>query len=964
MKDRYHEEDDPFLMSDLSESDDSGSEDAADTDDDSQAVDVHVEPLSDRLDAKAPEPVDVAAVAPVLVVREPAAPVVLVASASETCSKEVREEQLRQTQVLLMHLPDSEFIWDGKPHCQIPKPIRYLYASGLDPAQAQQWLQMRFASIDDSLVVHVTTGGPATKLKSELSARLHTWWSDGAMGIDEDSKERKCWFVWLRNLARTELGAEQYQLLGLLDKEKKLKRIARQAHTSEKAAKAAVRKRAFYDVFLELSGERDSEELGDVYPVDCNASAIQAILNCLEPPRIVQHASTLRFICKHLGYLDRVQQKLIVDADDVDEADLEGPYRLTTKARCVLRLKELLSEQLSEIDYSQWWSSRLHCFCRTRERFAVLQGLPGLAQLYIHQARLEQTIKVVSDHGDCFYWDKVQRIWSKSDATRLDCEFLKLCNDMVGAEESSLHLETVQTGIKRSKPNGDEEVIADPMVATMLKSAHQHSKRLNEGSFASTYRKLLIVGLRDPRFEELVDTDAPDFFPIRGGMLLDLRTGEVRPRVSTDHFSFESVACFHRDLNGYQNAETFLLRICGGVPPQEEHLPGAPSADTQRRARNMLRSLQVNLGYLLTGQATEKSFLQHHGVSNTGESTVWGLMKKMMSEFHTVVSPALITAMAKPRNGHEHSAGFEPLFGKRLVTCEEVPQNLQVDSALLKLFTSGGLDHLPVRGCGARETRILDLKFKIVLVLNQRVKFAENVDHATVKRALVYAYQTQFDRSSPASQNVAGMVESQWFLDEFFSYLAEGAIFWYKGGTPDCEIVTEATKEFQHSESPIDAFIDEWCTRVPSADSNAQPLRIEKDTLLKECKAWYKEAAEAGASGYEVGRDWPKKHDLKRLLADRNIFEKQVKVKRTGNVPATKPYFFLGLRLLPESERPKRPCLPDDSLEYDSDESTCTAAPSSPAVGAKSDLPAARSGEPVRDLRSSSVAMIESIEDT
>ena len=291
---------------------------------------------------------------------EPKAASILVSSALPTgsCSKEAYEEQLRQIDGLLTYVPDSNFIWDGKPHCSIPKVIKYVYASGLDSAQAQQWLQTRFALIDDSLVVNVTSNGP-TKLKDELSGRLHTWWNDRTMDIYENSSERKnsMWFFRLRNLVRNCLGSDMYQSVGLMDLEKKLKRIQRQAHASEKAANASASKRAFYQTYVELSGDSARENLGlqssdDVFPVECNASAIKEILNCLKPQRIVQHARTLRFICKHLGYLDRVQNKIIVDADDVSESELEGPFPLSSKARCVLRLKELLSDQLSDLDFA------------------------------------------------------------------------------------------------------------------------------------------------------------------------------------------------------------------------------------------------------------------------------------------------------------------------------------------------------------------------------------------------------------------------------------------------------------------------------------------------------------------------------------------------------------------------------------------------------------------------------------
>jgi phage/plasmid-associated DNA primase len=822
-----------------------------------------------------------------------------------------------------------------------------LYASGLDPEPAQRWLRTRFEAIDDNLVVRVTHDGQ-TKLKDELLARLHTWWSDRTMCMPAESEERKdsLWFYRLRKLVRDFLGVDQYKAMGLMQLEKKLKQISRQVHRSKEAAHAAIAKRAFHDVFIELSGETENSEQSDeLYPIECNASAIKAILDCLEPSSIIQHAKTLKFISKHLGFLDRVQQKLILDADDVDESELEGAFRLTTKARCVIRLKELLSDQLSELDYTHWWSSHLHCFCRTRERFAVLQGLPGLAELYIHRARLEQTIKVVNDHGDCYLWDEAQRIWSKSDSSQLECAFLKFCSRIVSTEEGSLHIESIKSVIKRTQRNGEEEVINDPMLATMLKNAHKHSTKLNDGNFSSSFRKLLIVGLRDHRFEAEIDTDAPDFFPIRGGLLLDLRTGEVRPRVSTDKFSFESPAGFRRRLNDYRNAETFLLRICGGVPKEEEGLTGAPTADKQRRARDMLKSLQIHLGYLLTGQASEKNILQHYGITNTGKSTLWNLLKRMLSKFHAVISPALITAMAKPRNGHEHSAGFEPLFGARVVTCEEVPADTYINEALLKLMSSGGLDHMPVRGCGARETRTLSLMFKLVLVLNEMVKFAENADPATVKRARIYSYQTQHDPKSKESQAVVELVKTQDFLDELFTYLVEGSITWYKTGTPSCEIVAEATQEFQHAESPFDAYLSERCTCTKSTDPESYPLYIFKDDLMTNCGLWYAEKAQEGFSGYQVGKVWPKKHDLKRLATARGFVEKQEK-----DNAGTKRYCFYGVR---EMSKAELEVLEAAQTLSESAAALATVAAVSPPMATESDISTKRVG---------GVVMIESLE--
>jgi hypothetical protein len=831
---------------------------------------------------------------------------ILVSSEPEACPMEVRKEQLRQTPILLSNLPDDEFIWDGKSNCPMPKPIKFIYASGLDSAQAQQLLQTRFSAINDALVVNVTRN-ISTKLKDELSARLHTWWNDRTMEVYEDSVMRTNWFYGLRKLVRTCMGADLYKAVGLADLEKNLKRIGRQLRVSQEACTEVAKKRQFYELYSELAGEvGDSEYSDEVYPVEGNVSAIGDILKSLAngaPEMLVLHAPTLKYICKQLNYLKHVHHRVILGAPDVDVSELPGTLRLTTKARCVIRLKELLGEQLSEQNYKEWWATSGHCFSRTRERYAVLQGLPGLVELFIQKARLEQTIKVVNNQGDCYCWNETKRIWNESSADQLICVFLHFCKRIVSDEESNLHLESIQNLIKRTKPTGEEEFINDPMLDTMLKRARKHSDKLSDGTFAPTYRKMLVVGLKDHTFADTVNMDAPDAFPIRGGLLLNMRTGEVRPRVSTDHFTFESPASFRRNLNGYKNAETFLLRLCGGAPPGKEHeLHPERSSMTieslQKRAYGMLKSLQIHLGYLLTGEWSEKKFLQHYGLTDTGKSTLWGLFKTMLADFHTAISPALITEMTRERNGHEHTAGFVPLFGKRVITVEEVPAGTIINETLMKLFSSGGLDCMPVRGCAAKETRLLNLKFKIILVLNEKVKFAENVNPATVKRSGIYAYQTQFDRSSEQCKALAKIINTQDFLDELFSYCVEGSFKWYElGETPSCDIVDEATQEYQHAESPMDAFLHEQCIIMLKTNSE-NPPSIKKDDLRKACNEWFAAKIEAGR--YEGGKiNWPTMQDLKKLMTARGFQEKQV--SEGGH----KPYCFIGLRLKTTEEKLK-----------------------------------------------------------
>jgi phage/plasmid-associated DNA primase len=226
----------------------------------------------------------------------------------------------------------------------------------------------------------------------------------------------------------------------------------------------------------------------------------------------------------------------------------------------------------------------------------------------------------------------------------------------------------------------------------------------------------------------------------------------------------------------------------------------------------------------------------------------------------------------------------------RVVTVEELDENTTLSAGQLKNFTSGGIDSLPVRGCGEAKTRSVQVFFKLIVVSNHKARFGKNVGPASIGRALIYAYQTQFDPQSEPSKEAVKLLQSTEFLDEIFSWLVEGSMEWYRlGSTPPCNICMEETEKYKHEESPLDAFLDH-CTETPTADmseATRQGFYVTKTQLREKCKAWYQDQVKKGV--YEP-RDFPKLQELKTLMEARNYKERQI-------VEAGKARGFVGLRL-------------------------------------------------------------------
>lgn len=157
----------------------------------------------------------------------------------------------------------------------------------------------------------------------------------------------------------------------------------------------------------------------------------------------------------------------------------------------------------------------------------------------------------------------------------------------------------------------------------------------------------------------------PMLFPCSNGTI-DLNTGKLRASMRQDYLTLASRIRYDMTAK-CPTWEAFLRRTMDG---DEE----------------MIAFLQRAVGYSLTGDVGEHALFFCYGPKGkNGKSTFMTTIRNLAGAFGSMAPRKLLFQSSADR----HPVELTTLFGKRLVTCSEVPESQVFDEALIKDLTGG-----------------------------------------------------------------------------------------------------------------------------------------------------------------------------------------------------------------------------------------------------------------------------------
>jgi P4 family phage/plasmid primase-like protien len=310
--------------------------------------------------------------------------------------------------------------------------------------------------------------------------------------------------------------------------------------------------------------------------------------------------------------------------------------------------------------------------------------------------------------------------------------------------------------------------------------------------------------LYDDTFEDTLNIKH-HLLPIKNNKIIDLSTGIQRGRTRDDLFSFECPVEYMENAN-FENVDKYM-------------------ATTFCENQELVDYMQERMGVFLTGE-TLREIDVWYGCGRNGKTTTSEILRQIMGKFFCTINKAVFIEDPKSHQakGAAHTSHLIPMIGKRLGMSSEVKAGDEFNTTMLKGLSGG--DPITYREAYSKDEKTFVSYMKGVLMTNPKPVF-DFEDKALIDRLRYVHFNARFvDEPDPdkpneylASNDFIEMMKTT-ELDNFFSYLVQGAVRFYARGkkliTPS--IVMAAKVAGLRESDRVGRFIEEHCV-VDSAKS-------------------------------------------------------------------------------------------------------------------------------------------------
>jgi putative DNA primase/helicase len=236
--------------------------------------------------------------------------------------------------------------------------------------------------------------------------------------------------------------------------------------------------------------------------------------------------------------------------------------------------------------------------------------------------------------------------------------------------------------------------------------------------------------------------------------------------------------------------------------------------------------LQRVIGYTLTGTTQEHVLVFHYGhTGSNGKSTFLDTIRTLMGEYGCTAPRSLLF---EPRNGAEpHPTELARLYGKRLATCSEVPENVELAEAKVKDLTGG--DILSVR---RMNENFWDLVPTHTLhAAGNHKPTVRGTDGGIWRRIKLVPWLVKI----PDEEQDKGLkAKLRAELPGILAWAVHGCLEWQRVGLAEPAEVTAAGDEYRSESDVLGAFFATQCVFAPGERFACKYLRKAYETWCEE----------------------------------------------------------------------------------------------------------------------------------
>jgi putative DNA primase/helicase len=318
-----------------------------------------------------------------------------------------------------------------------------------------------------------------------------------------------------------------------------------------------------------------------------------------------------------------------------------------------------------------------------------------------------------------------------------------------------------------------------------------------------------IVGTRDQlrkckELEVSIDEfdNSPDLINCKNGVL-DLRTGELHPHDSKYKFTY----CLPVDYDQTAVSEEWEAFLSSALSENEE----------------MLRYLQLSVGYSLTGHTREEMMFYVFGPSRSGKGTFTEAIISLMG-WPMSVEVDFETFTAN-RYGDTNNFDLAPLKPCRFVAASESNRYGSLNPAKIKQLTGGNYIRCSFK---RQEHFSYRPQYKIWLSSNHPVNIDADDDAAWGRVRVINFPNSHLGEED---KGLKERLKSPTNLRGILAWAVRGAMAWYESSLPTPETVKQETARHRDELDYLQTYISERCVISDGA-------YVSNSDLYNDYKRW------------------------------------------------------------------------------------------------------------------------------
>lgn len=303
--------------------------------------------------------------------------------------------------------------------------------------------------------------------------------------------------------------------------------------------------------------------------------------------------------------------------------------------------------------------------------------------------------------------------------------------------------------------------------------------------------------------------DADPFLLGLANGVVDLRTGQFRPPQPADRITMKAKVSYDPDATCPQ-FQRFVDEIFQGRIELRKYLMRA-------------------LGYTLTGVTKEQVLFMPMGQASNGKGVLLNLMKELLGDYATTVSPMLLMG-ANSGNPNAPSPALMAIRGARMLICTELQEGKKLDEAFIKQLTGG--DRLVGREGYGQQTEFA-VSCKLWVSSNHEPEIAYGAE-AMWRRIRVVPFDAQFlGAASDPDLSVKLIAEAPGILN----LLVRSSRCYLKDGLAQSNLVEKATAELRGRLDSVQQWLGDHCYEKKDARLGADDAY---QSYRRACKSFHR----------------------------------------------------------------------------------------------------------------------------